>query len=156
ARRHGDRLRADVRGRQRRLLSRGHDRGGEGQPRNHHARPALHGAPDRGGDGAMNRPFVVTAIGWLFIATGIVGFVYHASAARDACGSDLIWVEIVRLLAIVAGAFVLRGHNWARWLIVAWMAYHVGLSAFHSPVELVTHVVLLLAISWLLFRPDAS
>ena len=104
----------------------------------------------------MKRPIAVTAVGWLFIATGIFGFVYHAFEARDAFGPELVWVEIFRLLAVAGGAFVLRGHNWARWLLVAWMAYHVVLSAFHSPIELVTHVVVLLAVIWLLFRPDAS
>jgi uncharacterized membrane protein len=101
----------------------------------------------------MNRPFAVTAIGWLFIATGIVGFVYHAFEAPNAFGPELIWVEIVRLLAIVAGAFLLRGRDWARWLLVAWIAYHVALSAWHSVSELVVHAVLLIAVTWLLFRP---
>ena len=35
-------------------------------------------------------------------------------------------------LAIVCGVFLLRGHNWARWLALAWIAFHVVLSAFHA------------------------
>ena len=88
--------------------------------------------------------------------TGGVGLVYHTFASQHPFSGELIWIVLVRLLAIVAGAFLLRGHNWARWLLIAWMAYHVALSAFHSPLELVVHVVFLVAIAWLLFRPDAS
>jgi uncharacterized membrane protein len=102
------------------------------------------------------RPLSVALIGWLFIATGSVGLVYHTVQERHPFNSELIWIVILRLLAIVGGAFLLRGHNWARWLLIAWMAYHVVLSAFHPPAELVTHVVVLVAVVWLLFRPEAS
>ena len=104
----------------------------------------------------MLRPISVTAIGWLFIATGIVGFVYHASEALHPFSSELVWIELVRLLAIVGGVFLLRGRSWARWLLIAWMTYHVVLSIFHSPFELLVHVVVLAGVAWLLFRPDAS
>jgi hypothetical protein len=102
------------------------------------------------------RPISVTVTGWLFIATGMIGLVYHASEWQHSIGQELVWIELVRVLAIVGGVFLLRGQNWARWLLIAWLAYHVALSAFHSMSELVTHVVLLSVISWVLFRPDAT
>jgi|SRR5437899_7825174 len=102
------------------------------------------------------RPISVTIVGWLFIATGIIGLVYHASEWRHSIGQELVWIELVRLLAVVGGVFLLRGHNWARWLLIAWIAFHVALSAFQSVSALVTHAALLAVISWVLFRPDAT
>jgi hypothetical protein len=60
------------------------------------------------------------------------------------------------LLAILGGAFVLRGKNWARWLVLAWIAYHVVLSAFHHFFELAVHAALLAVFAYILFRPRAS
>src|SRR5438874_1338460 len=105
-----------------------------------------------------NRPRSVTVIGWLFIATGVVGLAYHATEFKpqNPFPSNLLWVGFVRLLAVVGGAFVLRGSAAARWLVLAWLGYHVALSAFHSLSEVVFHALLLAVISWLLFRPAPS
>jgi hypothetical protein len=51
---------------------------------------------------------------------------------------------------------VLLGHNWARWLLLAWLVFHVIVSAFHSPEEVAAHVVLLLLFAYFVFRPPAS
>ena len=104
------------------------------------------------------RPRSVTLIGWLFIVTGVVGLGYHATdfKPQGAFHYDVVWVGFVRLLAIVGGAFVLRGNNFGRWLVVVWLAYHVGVSAFHSLFEAVIHLLLLAVVSWFLFRREAS
>ena len=70
------------------------------------------------------RPRSVVLVSCLFIAAGILGFVYHASElkAQDPVQSDLILVLFIRLLAVVGGVFALRGANWARWLLLVWMA----------------------------------
>lgn len=104
------------------------------------------------------RPRSVTVIGWLFVAAGIVGFVYHATelTTTGPVDSDVVWVLFVRLLAIVGGAFMLRGADWARWLVLAWIAYHVVLSAFHSWSETAVHAVLLAGVAVILLRPEAS
>jgi hypothetical protein len=65
-------------------------------------------------------------------------------------------VCFVRLLAIVGGVFLLRGRAWARWLLLAWLAFHVVLSAFHNRVELAMHAGLLVVIGFFLFRPKAA
>ena len=70
--------------------------------------------------------------------------------------SDLIWVFGTELLAIVAGVFLLRGQNWARWLLVAWLVFHVALSAFHDWGELAVHSLLAVVVIYYLFRPPAS
>lgn len=104
--------------------------------------------PDR------KRPLSVTIIGCIFIAAGAVGLVYHLREFKHP-PADLLWVSVVRLLAIVGGVFVLGGRNWARWLTLIWMAYHVVLSAFHSRSEFIMHGVLLLVIAYFLSRANA-
>jgi hypothetical protein len=105
-----------------------------------------------------SRPRAITVIGFLFVAAGVVGFAYHATELniRRPLESDAVWVLVVRLLAVIAGLFMLRGANWARWLALAWVAYHVILSAFHSVSETVAHTVLLAVVAYVLLRPEAS
>jgi hypothetical protein len=59
-------------------------------------------------------------------------------------------------LAILGGVFVFRGSNWARWLLLVWTAYHVGLSAFHALSELAMHSLLFAVVAYFLFRSQAS
>ena len=71
------------------------------------------------GERAQNmkkRPLSVAIVGWLFVAVGIVGFAYHVMDLRAAgpFDAELVAVLFVRLLAIVGGAYVLRGADWAR------------------------------------------
>ena len=105
---------------------------------------------------SRTRPPSVTAIGWLFIVAGTVGVTYHAKEFRIPPSAEVLWVLLVRLLAIVCGLFVLRGANWARWLALAWVAYHVGLSALHSVSETAVHAALLAVVAFVLLRPRAS
>lgn len=65
-------------------------------------------------------------------------------------------VHLVRLASVVAGVFMLRGHNWARWLLVAWMAFHIVLSALHSALQLLIHVAIFSVILFFIFRRPAS
>jgi hypothetical protein len=106
----------------------------------------------------LKRPHTVAVIGSLFVVTGIVGLVYHAHEfnLQAPFRYDGIWVCLVRVLAIVFGVFTLRGRNWARWGLLGWMAFHVVLSAFHTPVELAVHGLLLGVIAYLLLRPQMS
>jgi hypothetical protein len=100
---------------------------------------------------AIKRPLSVTILGCLYIAVGTIGVAYHFTfPIHD------VWVELVRLLAIIGGAFMLRGHNWARWLALAWIAFHVILSAFHTWGEFAMHCLFCALIAWFLFRPDAT
>jgi hypothetical protein len=48
------------------------------------------------------------------------------------------------------------GQNWARWLALAWIAFHVVLSALHPIPELIIHAVFCAVFAWLLFRPEAA
>ena len=108
---------------------------------------------------AMNkRPLSVTIIGCLYIVMGAIGFAYHFSGlmAQHPFRSGIVWVELLRLMAIVCGVYLLRGSNWARWLALAWMAFHVILSGFHSWSELAVHSLLFAAFAYFLFRPLAA
>jgi Trk-type K+ transport system membrane component len=100
-----------------------------------------------------SRPVPVLVVALLFLAVGGVGFVYHF---RELSAPDGIWIELTEFLAFVSGVFLLLGQNWARWLAIAWMAFHVVLSAFGSFRETAIHAVFLAVIAWLLFRPDSS
>ena len=66
---------------------------------------------------------------------------------------DSVWIELTELLAIVSGAFMLRGHNWARWLALAWMAFHVAIS-FPVYRQMAIHLIIFAGIAWVLFRVD--
>jgi hypothetical protein len=103
------------------------------------------------------RPLSVTILAWVYIVVGTIGFVSHFAGihARNAFRYDGVSIEIVEVLAIVSGAFMLGGRNWARWLAIAWMAFHVVLSAFGAFRELAIHALFCAAIAWLLFRPAA-
>ena len=104
------------------------------------------------------RPLSITIIGWLFIAASTIGFVYHATEINihDLFGNDLPLALFVQLLAVVGGIFLLRGANWARWLLAAWLLYHVILSIFHPIEQLIMHFVLLAVIAFFLFRQKAN
>jgi uncharacterized membrane protein HdeD (DUF308 family) len=104
------------------------------------------------------RPLSVTVIGCLFIAAGVIGIAYHSTEfnTQRPFEYEIVWACFVRLLAIVGGVFVLRGNNWARWLLLVWIAYHVILSAFHSLSELIVHGLLLAVVAYVLFRSAAS
>jgi hypothetical protein len=107
----------------------------------------------------MNRrPLSITLLSYLLIVVGAGGFVVHFSEAlkRHSMASDDILVLAVSLIAVVVGAFLLRGKNWARWLSIAWIAFHVVVSFFHSMREVAVHVVFLLVFAVVLFRPEAN
>jgi Trk-type K+ transport system membrane component len=106
----------------------------------------------------VKRPISITILACVYILTGAVGFVYHLRNFSLAATfpNDSILVEFVRLLAIVAGAFLLRGHNWARWLALAWIAFHVVISALNSLPQAAMHSVFCALFAWILFRRDAT
>ncbi len=102
------------------------------------------------------RPLAVIAVACMYLVVGSIGAVYHfnEALAHPHVGLwDDIWVELTEALAIVAGAWMLQGRNWARWLALAWMAFHVILSAFGPVRELAIHTVICALIAWILFLP---
>jgi hypothetical protein len=104
---------------------------------------------------ANKRPISVTILACVYLAVGAIGFAYHFRELLS-LQQDIVWAELTEFLAIVSGAFMLRGHNWARWLALAWIVFHVVLSAFHSFRELAIHALFCAVIAWILFRPQAA
>jgi len=102
----------------------------------------------------MKRPWPVLVFGCLFILAGTVGLIYHLR--ERPVERDYLLISGIRVLAIVGGIFLLVGRNWARWLMAAWLAFHVVVSAFHSMQEFVMHFILLLLFAYFIFRPPAS
>src|SRR5512133_383497 len=100
------------------------------------------------------RPLSVTIIGCLFVAVGAFALAYHLTEFKGLRPFDyeLAAVCAIRFAALLGGVFLLRGRNWARWLLVVWMAYHIILSAFHSLSELAMHVVIFGIVGWFLFQ----
>jgi hypothetical protein len=104
-----------------------------------------------------NRPDSVTIIGSLLITTGTLGLLSHLADFRvPPFHSDIAWVSLIRLVAILSGAYVLCGRNWARWLALAWILFHVVIGALHSSFQFAVHALLCAAFAYFLFRPSAG
>jgi hypothetical protein len=101
------------------------------------------------------RPISVTIIAALYLAVGAGGFAVHFRELL-AHHPDAVGIELTELTAILCGVFLLRGDNWARWLALAWIAFHVVLSAFHAIPEFAIHALFCAVIAWVLFRPESA
>lgn len=104
----------------------------------------------------QKRPLSVTVVAWIYVLTGAVGFAVHLAEFRTTQISETAWLEAVRLLAVAAGVFMLRGCNWARWLALAWIGFHVILSALHTVFEMAMHLLFCIIIAYVLLRPAAQ
>jgi hypothetical protein len=104
---------------------------------------------------AIKRPISVTIIACVYLAVGTLALVYHFRELLS-LQRDSVSIELTEFLAVVSGAFMLRGHNWARWLALAWIAFHVILSIVESDHGLAIHGLLAVVIAWILFRPEAA
>ena len=102
----------------------------------------------------------ILGVGVVFLALGVldvwrgVAPLFGAGARPRLAGDDLL-VLAIGVAALIGGAFAIRGRNWARWLLAAWMALHVAIS-IGKPFELVAHLVIFGCIAFLLFRPPAA
>jgi hypothetical protein len=72
----------------------------------------------------MKRPIPVTMLGYLFIVVGLVGLAYHLS--QRPLDSWVALIFIIEVIAVVGGWFLLKGRNWARWLMLGWLAFSRG------------------------------
>ena len=100
----------------------------------------------------------ILVVGVIFLALGVLdvwrGVAPLFGTDGRLAGDDLL-VLAIGVAALIGGTFVLRGRNWARWLLAAWMALHVAISV-GKPTELVAHLAIFGFIAFLLFRPPAS
>ena len=99
------------------------------------------------------RPFSVIVLSLIMAVVGVIALVYHLTKTdwQHPLRDDVLWIFAVELIAIVCGVFLFRGHNWARWLTVLWLGFHVVIS-FHPLGQFVFHAVLFAMIAYILFR----
>ncbi len=85
---------------------------------------------------------------------GTIGFVHHFPELM-ARHPDSVGIETTELFAVLCGVFLLQGRNWARWLALAWIAFHVAIS-FPVMSKVIVHTLFLALIAWGLFQPEAT
>ena len=109
------------------------------------------------------RPRSITIISWLFIALGSIGLIVGLLPRVDITAAQRLaelkthwYVHVSRMAAVLSGVLMLYGFNWGRWLLVAWLAFHVIVGFLHSPFQLLTHSLFLALGLYFLFRPPAS
>jgi hypothetical protein len=101
------------------------------------------------------RPISVTVLAWLFIAVGVIAFVRNSPGILH-LQKDSFLIEFVELAGLTAGIFMLRRQNWARWLAIVWMAFHVAVAAFFHFQGLLLHILIFAGITLLLLRADSA
>jgi len=102
----------------------------------------------------------IVVVGVIFLLLGVLDIwrglaPLFASAPRWHMAADDVEVLVIGIAAIVGGVYVLRGANWARWLLAVWMALHVAIS-IGNPSALLAHTAIFGFIAYLLFRSGAS
>jgi hypothetical protein len=100
-------------------------------------------------------PVAVVIVVAIYLLVGMMGFVYHFRELT-AGHQDAIAIELTELTAVVAGVGLVMRKNWARWLALVWVVFHVVISLFHPLSELLIHAALCILIAWLLFRPGTA
>lgn len=101
------------------------------------------------------QPVPVLIVAVVYLVVGVIGFGYHFHELT-AGHRDAIAIELTELTAVIAGVALLMRRNWARWLALTWVVFHVVISLFHPVRELLVHAALCILIAWLLFRPATA
>ena len=100
----------------------------------------------------------IVVIGVLFLVLGVLDVwrgVAPLLSGQPRLATDDMQVLAIGVAALIGGTFLLRGRNWARWLLAAWMALHVAIS-IGQPIAFVAHLAIFGFIAFLLFRSNAS
>jgi len=103
-------------------------------------------------------PVPVLIVSVLFILVGCAGFAYHVKEILNSSNNlyETIWVLFLRIVALVCGLLLLFRINWARWLAIIWLIYHVIIGGLNSTSQMIVHIVFLILVSVLLFLPVSS
>jgi hypothetical protein len=100
------------------------------------------------------RPLSITIISWIFIVFGSIALLSGVLPLADL--KSHWYIHLSRILQIVAGVFMLYGRNWARWLLVVWIAFHIVVGALNGVVTLLMHIVIFSVVLFFVFRRDAN
>jgi hypothetical protein len=103
------------------------------------------------------RPATVTAVACLYVLTGLASIAYHLLAFRRHPPGLLAGAGLCGLgaAAVVAGIYLFMGKDWARWLALLWMAYHVVVSSFNGVEILLMHAAIFLLFAYILLGREA-
>ncbi len=106
----------------------------------------------------MKPPISVTLVAILLILSGAAGIIYHMTDVKSwhPLPYGYMAILLIRVLAIVAGIYVLRGHDWARWVALLWIAFHLVISFFNDWSQVAVHAVVLAIFAYVLLRPAAN
>ena len=99
-------------------------------------------------------PLSVIIIAMIYMFAGTMDFIYHLTESLT-WDIRLVLIQFVRILAIIGGIFVLRKANWARWLLIAWITFHLIISFHHAIPEIITHFLFLILTIYCLYNPKA-
>ncbi|MEW6302826.1 MAG: hypothetical protein AB1705_05100 [Verrucomicrobiota bacterium] len=114
------------------------------------------------------RPRSITIISWIFIVMGAGASLTRLLPPVDPTAAQHIagfkaqhpvqyyFLFAGPILALVCGVFLLRGCNWARWLLTVWLGSHVVIHFLHSPVKALVPAVASSVLIYFLFRPPAK
>lgn len=113
------------------------------------------------------RPLSITIISWLFLIFGIVMCIlavipyFQSGSAGFSSLTAVGWGEltllfIIRAISTVCGVYMLIGYNWARWLFVVWLVFHIAISIQSSAWVIIGHTLIAIVVIFFLFRPAAS
>lgn len=98
--------------------------------------------------------FILVGVGGLFAS--VRPLFHYGSSISSHEVRDSVYVAVSGILAVLSGVFMLRGANWARWLCIVWLAFHVVMSVFHETFELAVHFIFLVLITLILFKSSAA
>ena len=108
----------------------------------------------------MTRPISVSIVAWIIIVLNLLGVLMFArtSVLAHLTQGQTVYGFVGCGVAIVCGAFILAGKNWARWLYVVWCT--VGLvyafSTAPSSLPLLPGVIKTAIFVFVLFRKPAN
>jgi|GEM_PF-855727 hypothetical protein len=104
------------------------------------------------------RPLVITMIAGLFLAIGAAGILRPLAdgGLHSRFHDGELWIFLLAFVAVICGVFLLLRQNWARWLTLAWMAAHVGISFLNSFQEVAAHALILSLIAYFVFRAESN
>jgi hypothetical protein len=102
----------------------------------------------------MKRPFQIIVIAFLFILGGVATLI--VPLLKNPLNRWTLPLALLGIIAIVGGNLVYNGCGWARWVVLAWLAFHVAVSVLNSLLLAAAHLVLLVAVAYFLFVPPTS
>jgi hypothetical protein len=108
-------------------------------------------------------PPTITLLSFLFIAVGVISTAVHVWQFKISRPTQLeeAGIYVIGSLAVIAGIFMLRGRNWARWLALGWISFHVIVAALNRPLGMATfglliHAIFVALLAWFLFRRESQ